>query len=224
MPAGRPETSSAVFALHGPRDDMVLLLPGRLRQPDRLHAVIAVPESQVEVKLFASRERLHAASDWVLGVADRDVRIPGADRRKPLVRGGSLLIVEIAADPFGDLVVNSAGIKRRPVKLNEPAPPLHLPFERLKSLADIQRMIGHVSVAAVRDHHDRRGIVERFLVGWPAFEVCLNDDSALCARRRVEQMLQQDHALFVFVRVLSVSGDRASDEHDLLRSGRFGGI
>lgn len=78
--------------------------------------------------------------------------------------------------------MNSAGIECRPVELNESATALHLPFERLKPFADVQRMIGRIAVAAVRDHHDCRGIVERFFVHWPAFEVSLDLELALRVR------------------------------------------
>ena len=83
-------------------------------------------------------------------------------------------------------------------------------------IADVERVILFLPVGAVRTQENRVGILERGGVVGPAFEMGFDPHPALQVRRSVEQMLEQDDALLVFVRLLRVTGNGARYENDLL--------
>ena len=81
-------------------------------------------------------------------------------------------------------------------------------------VADVKGMILFVAIGAVRSQEDGVGVIECRRVLRPAVKVGLDARFALEVGRRVEEVLEQDDVLFVFVGLFGMTGDRSGDEDD----------
>ena len=155
-----------------------------------------------------------------MGQGRLHLRLLRLDRRVPLAQSIGLP-VEVAAVPVDHLLAVLVRREGREVKRDEPAAPLHLPTHERHAVGRLQmrRFLVEIAVAPVRDHHDRRRVLERALVFGPTVEVELDRDAVPYARV-VEHHFQKAHRPRVVVDAIALRTVAllAGDEHDFLKA------
>ena len=217
MTPGETETPSAVGPFNRPTDGKIIRLPGRTCDHDRGQARILFTETNAVIIFLLRGERIDATQDRMIRSPKLRFGLPGLNCGIPVIRRAAGLVVEIAADPFGDSVMKTRRVECAPVKENEAATAFHLAFDGLQVIAGVKWVIRFLAVGAVGSQKYRVGVLERRSLAGPTLEMRFDTDLALKVRRRFEQMFQQYDIFLVFVRLLRMTGDGPGDKHDFFR-------
>src|SRR5205823_8743838 len=171
MTPGETETPSAVGPFNRPTDGEVIRLPGRTCEHDRGQARILFTKTNAVIIFLLCGERIDATQDRVIRSSKLRFGFPGLNCGIPVIRRAAGLIVEIAADPFGDSVMKTRRVECAPVKENKTATAFYLAFDGLQVIADVKRVIRFLAIGAVRSQKYRVGVLERRRLAGPALEV-----------------------------------------------------
>ena len=141
MTAGEPEASPTVVALDRPAHGVGSRLASRVFDHDRNETRIGLAKPDLEIEFLLKLEWSHASVDRMRRRCGGSGPLARLDSRVPVIRRVAGLVVEIAADPLGNLVVDADGMEGRPMKEDDATASLHLLFQLSQVVAQVKWMV-----------------------------------------------------------------------------------